>query len=170
MIVIRQEQSGDQPGIRQVNEQAFGQPQEADLVDKLRQNCPQVHSLVADSDGEIVGHILFSPVQIDNVNVKIEGMGLGPMAVLPNLQRQGIGIVLVNTGLENLRKEGCPFVVVLGHPDYYPRFGFQPASDYGLRCIWDVPEGVFQVFVMNESILSGVTGLVHYRHEFSELG
>jgi putative acetyltransferase len=90
-------------------------------------------------------------------------MGLAPMAVLPKYQRRVIGSQLVNTGLESLGERGCPFVIVLGHPSFYPRFGFVPASRYGLSCQWDgVPEAAFMVRVFDEAAISGVTGVVRY--------
>jgi putative acetyltransferase len=80
---------------------------------------------VAEDDGAIVGHILFTPVVVEGRPAL--GMGLAPLAVLPGRQRQGIGSQLVRRGLDSLRERGCPFVVVVGHPEYYPRFGFEPA-------------------------------------------
>jgi len=127
-IRVREEQSDDIPAIREVNERAFGQPLEADLVDKLRQNCKDLLSLVARAENEVVGHILFSPAIIESEDGTVRGMGLAPMAVLPEYQRQGVGAELIRTGITKLESKGCPFVVVLGHAEYYPRFGFEPAS------------------------------------------
>ena len=132
MISIRRERPEDIAVIRTVNETGFDQSTEADIIDALRDVCPDVLSLLAESDGEIVGHILFSPVTIEGGSQSRQGMGLAPMAVTPDRQRQGIGSELVQAGLEILRKQGCPFVIVLGHPAFYPRFGFVPASRYGL--------------------------------------
>jgi putative acetyltransferase len=106
---------------------------EADIVDALRSSCPEALSLVAIQDTHVVGHMLFTPVTIDGASI-VGGMGLAPMAVLPEKQRLGIGSRLVRAGLEQLRHVGCPFVIVLGHPEYYPRFGFLPASRFGLSC------------------------------------
>ena len=95
-------------------------------------------------------------------------MGLAPMAVLPERQRQGIGSRLVEAGIRILRKQGCPFVIVLGHPGFYPRFGFVSASRYGLTCQWEgVPDEAFMVLILNESTLAGVTGIARYRDEFA---
>ncbi|MBU2623130.1 MAG: N-acetyltransferase, partial [Proteobacteria bacterium] len=115
---------------------AFEQPVEADIVDKLRQACPDFISLVAEDGKIIVGHILFTPVVIEESERKLQGMGLAPMAVMPERQRQGIGTKLIKRGLELLKEQGCPFVVVLGHPEYYPRFGFEPASRHNLKSQW----------------------------------
>jgi putative acetyltransferase len=132
MISIRRERPEDIAPIRTVNETGFDQSTEADIIDALRDVCPDVLSLVAESDGEIVGHILFSPVTIEDGSQSRQGMGLAPVAVTPDRQRQGIGSELVQAGLEILRKQRCPFVIVVGHPAFYPRFGFVPASRYGL--------------------------------------
>ena len=118
MISIRRERPEDIAVIRTVNETGFDQSTEADIIDALRDVCPDVLSLVAESDGEIVGHILFSPVTIEDGSQSRQGMGLAPVAVTPDRQRQGIGSELVQAGLEILRKQGCPFVIVLGHPAF----------------------------------------------------
>ncbi len=88
------------------------------------------------------------------------------MAVLPDRQRDGIGSKLVRRGLDELRERNCPFVIVLGHPEYYPRFGFEPASKRGVRCKWEVPDEVFMILVLDEAAMAGVSGLAHYRSEF----
>ena len=166
---IRPEQLEDIPSIHAVNEAAFGQPTEANLVDALRSACPDATSLVAVSDDQIIGHILFTPVTVSNNAYEVKGMGLAPMAVLPDYQRQGIGSQLVESGLRILGRRNCPFVVVLGHTDYYPRFGFVPASQHGLACQWDgVPDGAFMVLVLDENIMSGVSGVAKYRDEFDK--
>ncbi len=114
MIIIREEKEEDREAIRAVNEKAFGQPDEADIVDRLRKSCPGLLSLVALEGDEIVGHILFSPAKIEGDAKTIEGMGLAPMAVLAERQRQGIGTLLVKRGIEMLKIRGCPFIIVLG--------------------------------------------------------
>jgi putative acetyltransferase len=136
-VVVRPERPGDAPAIRHVNEQAFGRAAEADLVDALRRHGTATLSLVAVRDARIVGHILFSPVRIESEARSTAGLGLGPMAVLPACQREGIGSRLVRTALEECRRAGHGWVVVLGHPEYYPRFGFVPASRHGLA--WEHP-------------------------------
>ena len=169
MINIRIEKPEDVLQVRKINEQAFETPAEANIVDILRQNCPNLLSLVAEDGNCIVGHILFSPAVINSSEGRIEGMGLAPMAVSPNRQRQTIGSQLVKYGLEILRERGCPFVIVLGHPEYYPRFGFELASKYGLSCQWDgVPDEAFMVMIMNHALLKGVSGVARYREEFNQ--
>lgn len=169
MINIRLERPEDVPQVRVIHERAFRQPTEADAVDRLRQACPDALSLVAEDDGRIVGHILFTPVIIDSPKRKVEGMGLAPMAVLPKCQRQGIGSKLVEHCLKILRERGCPFVIVLGHPEYYPRFGFVPASTYKIISQWEnVPDESFMIIVFDEEILQGVSGVARYRDEFNK--
>jgi putative acetyltransferase len=169
MVNVRHETAQDIPQVRAVNEKAFGLPLEADIVDRLRKSCPDVLSMVAEDGGLIIGHIMFSPVRIENRTSKIEGMGLGPMAVLPNHQSQGIGCALVRKGLEILRDRGCPFVIVIGHPDYYPRFRFEPAFNYGIKSEWEgIPDQAFMILVFDRKILSDISGVARYRHEFNE--
>jgi putative acetyltransferase len=167
-MIIREEQSGDASAIRKVQEQAFGQPQEADIVDKLRRNCHDLLSLVAVAESQIVGHILFSPIDIKSKETTLQGMSLAPMAVLPAYQRKGIGTELVREGITRLKGQGCPFVIVLGHPEYYPRFGFEPASRYRIQSEWEVPDEAFMILVLNPSAMLGVSGLAVYRPEFAE--
>lgn len=168
-IAIRDERPEDIEAIRGVNGKAFGQPDEGLIVDRLRDSCDDLVSLVAMTSGQIVGHILFSPVFLDGPGGMIEGMGLGPMAVLPRYQRLGIGSMLVEAGLERLRDRGCPFVIVIGHPEYYPRFGFEPASGYGIQSEWDVPDEAFMVLMTDPSRMGGQTGVARYRPEFGEV-
>jgi putative acetyltransferase len=168
VAIIRPERPEDSSQIRHVNELAFGQPAEADLVDKLRKACAEALSLVAEDGGAIVGHILFTPVVVDG-RLAV-GMGLAPMAVLPDRQRQGIGSHLVRRGLDNLRERGCPFVVVVGHPEYYPRFGFEPASKHGLVSQWEgMPDAAFMVLVLDAHAMAGASGVARYRDEFNEV-
>lgn len=168
-MVIRQERPDDAAQVRHVNELAFGQPIEADLVDTLRKACRDSLSLVAE-DTAVVGHILFTPVVVDSRDRQLAGMGLAPMAVLPDRQRQGVGSRLVRRGLDILRARGCPFVVVVGHPEYYPRFGFEPASAHGLASQWQgVPDAAFMVLVLDRDAMAGIAGVARYRQEFDEV-
>ena len=133
MIGIREGIASDVPSVRRLNEEAFGQSTEANIVNSLRSSCDRLLSLVAVLDKRIVGHILFSPVVLESEGREHNGMVLGPMAVVPSLQRQGIGSRLVGEGLARMRSADCPFVAVLGHHEYYPRFWFERASKYGVR-------------------------------------
>jgi putative acetyltransferase len=164
LIEIREEGAGDVAAVRDLNKRAFGQEQEANIVDALRLNGAVRLSLVAIADEQLVGHIMYSPITIGG---KVTGAALGPMAVLPEYQRRGIGSELVKRGNERLKKDTCPFIIVLGHAEYYPRFGFEPASAHDVRCEWGVPANVFMLRVLDEAKMRGVSGLAKYRHEFS---
>ena len=166
-ITIREEQPHDIAAIGDLNEEAFGQPQEARLVDRLRANGGVLLSLVASVDDRVVGHILFSPVTLESGSGSHGGVGLGPMAVLPSVQRRGVGSRLVAEGIKRLRENGHTFVVVVGHPEYYPRFGFVPASQYQVTCPWDVPDEAFMLLVLDESRASALAGVARYREEFA---
>jgi len=163
VIEIREESPDDIAAIREVNRLAFGQGLEGQVVDALRANGGVLLSLVAVSDGKIVGHILYSPAVVG----AFRGAALGPMAVLPDYQRQGLGSQLVTTGNRRIGEAGHPFVIVLGHPQFYPRFGFTPASARSIRCQWDVPDDVFMVLILDSTKTEGMTGLAQYRSEFS---
>ena len=128
MITIRTEQQEDLAAIRCIHELAFGGNGEALLVDRLRARQKLLVSLVAEDAGRLLGHIAFSRVTLDSPRSPGPGAGLAPMAVLPEHQKQGIGSLLVREGLEQCRGIGMRWIVVLGHADYYPRFGFVPAS------------------------------------------
>lgn len=148
-ILVRPETPDDREAVRRVHELAFEQPDEARLVDALRAAGDAAVSLVAARDGAVVGHIVFSPVRVEGAGGAAEGdrgglvLGLAPMAVLPALQRRGVGGRLVRDGLARCRRLGAVGVVVLGHAEYYPRFGFVPASRFGLTSTYDVPDEVF---------------------------
>ena len=169
MIRIREEQPQDIKAIRKLNIRAFGQAQEADVVDKLRRTCNDLLSLVAVIQNQVIGHILFSSAKIESGDRFVEGMGLAPMAVLPEYQRRGIGSELARTGIAKLKNRQCPFVIVLGHAGYYPRFGFEPASRYGIRSEWEVPDDAFMILMLNESEMQAISGVARYRPEFAEV-
>jgi putative acetyltransferase len=163
---IRTERPEDIPGIRTVNLTAFDTRTEADLVDALRSHAEPVISLVAEEYQVIVGHILFSPATLTgHSDVRIAG--LAPMAVVPERQRQGIGTALVREGLDRCRQLGFAAVIVVGHPEYYPRFGFTPASRFGIACEYDVPENVFMALELEREALKGKAGTVRYHPAFA---
>mgnify|MGYP001811876068 FL=1 len=167
MTEIRKEQPGDQDAVRRVNIAAFDNGPEAALVDKLRISCEDYLAFVAVEDGTVVGHILFTPVTVDGCGAV--GMGLAPMAVLPSYQHQDIGSQLIRDGLAHLHRSGCPFVVVLGHPGFYPRFGFEPASRYHLCSQWEgVPDEAFMVVIYDADVLPRAGSVVRYRDEFND--
>ena len=167
MIVVRIEQPGDAAGIRETNEAAFGTPLEGSLVDTLR-DSEDFLSLVATIDEQIVGHILFTPVTLEPpVDLRIAG--LAPMAVRPDHQGSGVGGQLIRAGLDACRAHGYAAVVVLGHPDYYPRFGFVPAHTFGLTCEFPAPPEAFMAIELLPGSLTESGGLVRYRPEFASV-
>lgn len=165
-VSVRPEQPGDASGVREVNELAFGRPQEARLVDALRGSADAI-SLVATVDDRVVGHILFTPVGIEPPPGDLRVAGLAPMAVRPERQRSGVGGRLVRAGLEECRRCGYGAVVVVGHSEYYPRFGFVPAHTRGLDYEAPVPREAFMVNELATGALAGHAGVVRYRPEFS---
>ena len=173
-LIIRNEEPNDRELVRAVNERAFGSNPEADLVDRLRKACDEQLSFVAVIDQQIVGHILFTPA-VASTSVaesepsEIKGMGLAPLAVLPDFQNQGIGTALVRFGIDRVRTKGFPFIIVVGHPNYYPRFGFEQASSYGLRCQYEeVPDEAFMILALDPRTVQQMKGVVKYRPEFDD--
>jgi putative acetyltransferase len=169
MVQIRKERSKDILAIHRVNEQAFGGDTEANLVDRLRATGSLILALVAIEGQEVVGHIAFSPVRIDSTSGTKAAVGLGPLGVRPAYQRRGIGSELVRAGLADLRKAGHGLVVVLGHPDFYPRFGFVPAENHGLRWEHDAPSEAFMVKALITGALQDVRGIAKFRPEFDNV-
>jgi putative acetyltransferase len=167
MIMVRPEKPADYAAVYQVVSAAFGQRDEADLVEKLRAVQPQV-SLVAEIGGVLVGHIFLSPVTVEAPGQTFVAMGLAPMAVRPESQRQGVGTELIRAGLEECRKLGQMIVFVLGHAGYYPRFGFVTARQHGFSCEYPVPEEHFMVAELQAGALAGRSGLVKYGPAFAE--
>lgn len=165
---IRAETSEDHAAIDAVNRAAFESGEEADLVVALRQQADPCISLVAETDGEVIGHIMFSPATL-SADAEIRVMGLGPMAVTPQRQREGIGSALVRAGLEACRQLGYEAVFVLGHAQFYPRFGFQPASGYDISSTYDVPDDVFMALELEPGALSGKAGTMRYHRTFDGL-
>jgi putative acetyltransferase len=165
-MLVRPEKPEDLSEIRKIIELAFGQAAEADLVDALRRNGKAFLSLVAEREGAVIGHILFSAVNFETTEKQVSGQGLAPMAVLPEAQNQGVGSALVNEGLERCRRAGVAYVVVLGHPSYYPRFGFQPASRFGIRSEYEAADEAFMLIELQSRALEGCAGIVKYQAEF----
>jgi len=169
---IRLEQPSDIEQIWSVNADAFTTDVEANLVNTLRDSgCPLV-SLVAEEGGQIVGHILFTPVELsrdgaDSDIQELKLMGLAPMAVVSDYQKKGVGSQLVKAGLEHCNTLGVDAVVVLGHPDYYPRFGFVPSVEYGIKAGLDVPEDVFMVQELVKGCLDGKRGTIKFHEAFA---
>ena len=168
-VTIRTERAADVSAIRLVNRAGFETGAEADLVDALRERASPIVSLVAEAAGAVVGHIMFSPVTLAERDVDRRLMGLAPMAVLPSVRRRGVGSALVREGLARCKNLDVAAVVVLGHPQYYPRFGFVPASRFGLSCEYGVADEAFMALELFVGKLTGVTGTVRYHPAFAEL-
>ena len=169
MLTIREENSPDIEGVYRLNSKAFETNQEADLVNRLRNNCDHFISLVAERKGHIIGHILFTPVELTGDSSELNLMGLAPMAVLPEHQNTGIGSKLVEEGLKCCKLKNIDAVFVLGHPGYYPKFGFIPASEYGIKSEYDVPDDTFMAIELKSGILNGKFGTVKYNKVFEGL-
>ncbi len=163
---VRPETTADGSRIRAVNRAAFGREGEGELVDALRAAGVVIASLVADEEGEVVGHVLFSPAVLEDGKGQTTVAGLGPVAVLPEHQGRGIGSALIDAGLTICRESGYAIAVVLGHPAYYPRFGFRPSRPLGIRWEHDAPEEAFMVMELQPGALAGHRGIIRYRPEF----
>ena len=168
MIIIRTETPEDVTTIRHINEKAFGQKEEAAIIEKLRNRGVLTLSLVAVLNNEIIGHIAFSPVKVESEHLSFNAITLAPMAVLPADQRKGIGSQLVRAGLKECLSFGHEIVVVLGHPDYYPRFGFVPAKSRGIECEFEVPDEAWMILELREGALERIQGTVFFQPEFKE--
>lgn len=166
MMEIRREAEKDFSDVFQVVSAAFGNESEAKLIERLRNAEPFI-SLVAAREGEIVGHIGFSALTLDDEPTDF--LGLAPMAVAPEFQNQGIGSNLVREGLKLCADAGFTAVFVLGHPEYYPRFGFKTAKLSGFSCEYPAPDEAFMVLELEKGALAGRKGLIKYRPEFAEL-
>jgi putative acetyltransferase len=165
MEQIRPERVEDTTAVRRVLEAAFPTPAEADLVERLRRGAKSVIALAAEDDGEVVGHIVFSPLALEPLAGAI-GLGLGPVAVLPDHEKHGVGRRLVQNGLAACHKWGAGFVTVLGDPEYYRRFGFEPASQHGLLNEFGAGPH-FMVFPLKKNGLPPRGTLIKYAPEFS---
>lgn len=169
-VTIRPESAADHQSIRLVNEQAFGRRLEADIVERVRASrgfVPEL-SLVAEVNGTIVGHALFSEVQIVCEGASWTVLALGPIAVLPEFQKQGIGGQMIRAGFERATALSYGAIVLIGHPTYYPRFGFVPGSRFGLQCSIPVPDEVFMVYLLRPDGLEGIRGTVVFPLAFEE--
>jgi putative acetyltransferase len=166
MPAIRLATPEDAAAIHQVHAAAFPTEAEATLVDQLIAAEHDELSLVAEVDGQVVGHVLYSPVTVErDGRVIAAGLGLAPVAVLPSHQKQGVGSELISASLQALASAGCPFVVVLGEPAYYQRFGFKTTSQFQLGNVYGVDEP-FMVAELTPSSLPPGGGLVKYGAEF----
>ena len=169
-IRIRKEEKEDHHRVYEVNRLAFGQENESRLVDMIRNGANFIPdlSLVAELGDEIVGYSLLSKIIIAGNDVH-ESLALAPVAVVLEHQKQGIGSKLITTGLDEARRLGFFSAIVLGHAEYYPRFGFQKASIWGIRCPFEVPDESFMAIELRENALENIAGTVNYPSEFMDL-
>ncbi|MGD9588177.1 MAG: GNAT family N-acetyltransferase [Pyrinomonadaceae bacterium] len=163
---IRPEEDRDRAAVYELNTLAFGGLEEADLVDRMRAIEPYF-ALVAELDGRVVGHIAFSGLTLNGETTRF--LGLAPMAVLPELQNQTIGSILVTEGVEWMAREGFSAVFLIGHPHFYPRFGFEPAGQLGFTCEFPAPDDAFLVCELTDGCLAGRSGLIEYNSAFKEI-
>ena len=168
-LVVQPESNEDIVGIHLLNQAAFDRDNEANLVDNLRKADAVTLSLVAKTDQAVLGHILFSPMKIIDGDHITPAVGLGPLAVHPGFQRRGIGSKLVRTGLSMLVERGHSIIIVLGHPWFYPKFGFKPAHIYGIHLEHKVPKDVFMVQALKPGALEGVQGIAKYHAAFDDV-
>jgi putative acetyltransferase len=166
MTTIRAATPSDEAALVRVHAAAFGRAAEGEIARRLHARGDECVSLAAFDGGELIGHVLFSPVAVDGHSFPRTPLGLGPVGVKPGLQRAGTGIALCNAGIEACRARGAPFLVVLGHPTYYPRFGFVPAVRFGLSFGDAPPRDAFMAMELAPGALEGVRGPVRYGPEF----
>jgi putative acetyltransferase len=162
--LLRSEHPGDRQQVRKLNQAAFQRSDEADLIDGLRAEGAVLLSLVAELDGQIIGHILFSRMTIETTQNSVAAASLAPMAVLPDHQGRGVGSRLIQHGLAELRERGEQIVIVLGHKDYYPRFGFTSENARHLESPF--PPDVYMALELFEGALANIRGRVKYPAAF----
>lgn len=167
-IRIRPETDADMADVFKVNAATFPTAAEAKLVDSLRGSADSFISLVAVDEQDVIGHIMFTPVFLESFD-KLRLMGLAPMAVSPALQRCGIGTKLIKAGLKRCTELDVGAVAVLGHPEYYPRFGFRPSSQWGIKSEYDVPEDVFMMMELSPAYLQNYQGIIRYNAAFADI-
>ena len=167
-VSVRPEAAADASAIRKIHTEAFGRPHEARLVEALRTRVTPYLGLVAVEDGALTGHVAFSGATLHCYGAPFPIVALGPMAVAPERQRRSIGSALVRAGLAACGAAGHDVVVVLGHPAFYPRFGFVPARPLGLMCEWPAPDDAFMVAELRPGALRGRRGVVYYAPEFRD--
>ncbi|WP_444683910.1 GNAT family N-acetyltransferase [Alkalicoccus luteus] len=171
-IQIRQETRADMETIENVIAEAFQKEEVSDqteheLVKRIRQSEAYIPELALSAflNGTIAGHIMLSRIDIEQTDqTRIPSLALAPVSVLPELQGRGIGSALIHDALQRAASAGYPSVIVLGHPDYYPRFGFQPASGFGVRAPFDVPDEALMAMELEPGTLQ--SGTIRYPAAF----
>ncbi|ABY44371.1 MULTISPECIES: GNAT family N-acetyltransferase [Bacillus] len=174
MVTIRQEQKNDYRKTEEVVKEAFlneefSDKKEHELVKRIRECDAFIPELsIVAVDEEIVGHIMLSKITIEQDGTTVDSLALAPVSVAPSHQKKGIGGKLIGAALEKAKELGYGSVVVLGHPEYYPKFGFKKASEWNIKAPFEVPEEVFMVMELTENALEGVEGVVQYSSAFAE--
>ena len=170
-MTIRKETPNDHEQVRKILALAFGRENEGRLVERLRKSprfVPEL-SLVAEIGDEIIGHILFFPIAVKSDGPQHSSLALAPVSVVPEYQGKGIGSQLITEGLKRAKELGYQSVIVPGHPEYYPKFGFKPASEWNIRAPFEVPDEAFLAIELEEDGLRGVSGTVEYPDEFNDV-
>ncbi|MEK4299640.1 N-acetyltransferase [Oceanobacillus sp. FSL W8-0428] len=175
-ISLRQEQPEDYHHTEILIEQAFRNEEMSDkqehfLVQRIRRSdafIPELSIVAVNQQDEIIGQILFSKISIKNQEQTTESLALAPISVHSDYQKQGIGSMLMNKGLKKAKEAGYNSVIVLGHPDYYPHFGFKLASLWGIEAPFDVPDEAFMALELEKDAFKNVIGVVQYSEAFSE--
>lgn len=164
MLNIRaQNMTDDLDAICKINAAAFIEHGGTGAFNRIREERDDILSLVAEEDGEIVGHILFSPVTLDTPVGEVLGMGLGQLAVHPRNQNKGVGTHLSETGIRQLQQSGCLFIVVIGHATYYPRFGFARGTLHDIQCQWEnIPDENFMVLILDKPQQYSLSGVARF--------
>jgi len=169
-VTIRPENEGDYKAVFEVNKKAFGQENEANLVELLRKGkkaVPELSLVAIHKEKKVVGHILFSEIQIvDYLGVEHDSLALAPVAVIPELQKKGIGGQLIQMGINYARILGYKSIIVIGKGCNYPKFGFEKASNWNIRCPFDVPDEFFMAIELVPHGLTNVSGMVRFPKEF----
>ncbi|CEH30793.1 GCN5 family acetyltransferase [Aneurinibacillus migulanus] len=175
-ILIRQELTEEYNTTEEVIKKAFLNEEYSDkkehlLVNRIRKSdafIPELSLVAIDQDDEIVGHILLSKITIVDDDKAVDSLALAPVAVVPEHQKKGIGSQLIHTALKKAKEVGHHSVIVLGHKDYYPKFGFKQASLWNIQAPFEVPDEVFMALELTENSLESVQGVVYYSKAFSE--
>jgi len=170
-IIVETETEDDYEQITRLHIAAFNGDAEAKLVEKLRKMPIYVSnlSLVAKYENRIIGHVLLYPIKINNGKEKNNSLALAPISVLPKFQHKGVGGRLIKKGVEEAQKLGFKSIIVVGHSEYYPRFGFKKASKYGISAPFDVPDTAFLAIELEKNGLKNCGGIVEYPREFMEV-
>jgi len=166
---VRVEKPADYSKVKEVNDLAFGREGESNLIAAIRKSpsfVPALSLVAATEKEEILGHILFSIIYIKTELKSVESLALGPLAVKPKLQGIGIGSTLITEGLKRCRSLGFEHVILLGHSDYYPKFGFVPAINKGIHAPFEVPPETFMVYELKKNSLENIEGIVQYPEPF----